>query len=240
MQLRLVEMIPGSLKKDPDIRAICESLQQFLDELWAQVDLLAIFKNFDRLPEWLIDHLAFQFHVDFYREDLSLDKKKALVRQSVAYHRYKGTPWAVENLLSTVFEESWIKEWFEYEGKPYYFRVYTKDGLKSERAFREFLQALYSVKNTRSWLDALILVREYFVKLYIGAVSRQCRKFTYHPFVGKVQQSKSIYIASIGRQIRRREYLPATVGKTNRMKNMFHIAKIGIIQRKFIFLEGGR
>ncbi len=59
-------------------------------------------------------------HVDFYDSSLSLEVKKQMVKNSLKWHRIKGTSAAVSDVVKTVFGRSWIEEWFEYSGKTIY------------------------------------------------------------------------------------------------------------------------
>ncbi|MCW1685124.1 phage tail protein [Campylobacter jejuni] len=37
--------------------------------------------------------------------------------------RYNGTTWAIKEALRAVFPTAVVKEWFNYGGKPYFFKV---------------------------------------------------------------------------------------------------------------------
>lgn len=175
-------MLPSSVSYDETFKAICEVLQPYLDENWALVKRVLVLRV-DELSEELLNHMAYRFHVDFYDDALPIEKKRILVKNSILYHRHKGTPWAVENLLSEMFNETWLKEWYEYGGDPYYFRIYTKDRIKDQATYDQFMSALWSVKNTRSWLDRFVVNRDVSVTIHTGAVNRELKKVTYYPYV---------------------------------------------------------
>lgn len=158
-KFKLIDIMPSSISGDKKVQAICEVLDPYLEVLWEQIDNISIYKNIDKLDHEKLDHLAYQFHVDYYNPNLSLEKKRTAIKNSIPWHRHKGTPWAVEDLLSKMFSETWLKEWFEYGGDPYYFRIYTTDSLSSRQQYRDFFKALWAIKNTRSWLDSFILQR---------------------------------------------------------------------------------
>lgn len=179
MRVTLLQMMPQNLRSDKNIKAICNALQPELDKMWKEVDLAAVYKNFDMLPERIIDELAWQFHVDFYDEGLPIETKRKLVKYSIQHHRHKGTPWAVEDMLSTIFKEVWLSEWFEYGGKPYFFRVYTTDSFKNKQHADSFFKALWAIKNTRSWLEALVFIKKH--KIYYGMYAQKAKKHTIFP-----------------------------------------------------------
>lgn len=158
-RLKLIDVMPSSIKNDKKVQALCEVLDPYLDVMWDEIDKISIYKNIDTLDDEFLDHLAYQFHVDYYNTNFPIEKKRTAIKNSIAWHRHKGTPWAVEDLLSKMFSETWLSEWFEYGGEPYYFRIYTKDNIMQPGLFEDFMQALWEIKNTRSWLEAIVFIR---------------------------------------------------------------------------------
>jgi len=55
----------------------------------------------DRVTATALPHLLEQFHVDFMRPDASEAQRRALVKNSIPWHRTKGTPGALRELLET-------------------------------------------------------------------------------------------------------------------------------------------
>ena len=100
--------------------------------------------------------MAWQFHCDFYDPTLDIDTKISIVKQSIKIHQKKGTPQAVIDLLGAAFSSTTeLYEWFQYDGKPYHFKIKTSS-LNSVN-MENFLKALNSVKNARSICDGIQL-----------------------------------------------------------------------------------
>jgi phage tail P2-like protein len=149
----LVDILPESLKSDPQVVAMAEAITPEIQDISEAISLIVLLATLDQQPEEVVDLLAWQYHVDFYDPALDLEIKRALVKNSFSWHRRKGTAAAVEELITTVFGEGRVVEWFEYGGEPYYFKVITNNtSVTTEQAFM-FTRALNSVKNTRSWLE---------------------------------------------------------------------------------------
>lgn len=72
-------------------------------------------------------------------------------------HRYKGTKYALKEILQTLNINGEIKEWFEYNGAPYYFKVILKlfDRNFSEENEDLLLALICEYKNVRSHLERL-------------------------------------------------------------------------------------
>jgi phage tail P2-like protein len=103
----------------------------------------------------LLDLLAWQFHCDFYRPDMSIEIKQELILKSLDWHIRKGTPSVVEEIVSTVFSKAIVQEWFEYDGLPYRFRIATDEQIPDTEDLSKFLRAIKSVKNIRSFFDSI-------------------------------------------------------------------------------------
>ena len=115
----------------------------------------------DELSEEVIDLLAWQWHVDFYEPSADIATKRQLVRESIAWHRIKGTKAAVEKMARTVFKGGVVTEWFEYGGEPYHFRIdlLTAPNITQDDTAR-LLAVVNAAKNVRSVLDELRFRRE--------------------------------------------------------------------------------
>lgn len=109
---KIAKHLPESINKDPVL-----DLAQVVDMALSDInsDLLLIYPAIDDLPEALIDHLAAQMHVDEY-DDSDLTVKRKQVKESFLLHRYKGTKYAVQQAITTVYKSALIQEWTEYGG----------------------------------------------------------------------------------------------------------------------------
>lgn len=93
------DLLPDSVRDDKTISAAADALDDELRKVNSLLDTPALYERLDDLPEEAVDALAWQYHVDFWEPDLDLSRKRDLVRQSIAWHKYKGTVWAVRHAL---------------------------------------------------------------------------------------------------------------------------------------------
>ena len=119
----LLNAFPISLKSDAKQNALSESTAEELIKLWNDNHLLALYTRIFELDESLLDILAHDFKVDWYLYDGSLDSKRHQISSLFYVHKHLGTRKAMETALSDICPGSAVEEWFEYNGKPYYFRV---------------------------------------------------------------------------------------------------------------------
>lgn len=75
------------------------------------------------LDEEMADHLCLSLDIKGYKADLSLDKKRLLIRSALLNYARLGTKAAVEDAVGIIHGGTTVQENWEYSGKPYYFRV---------------------------------------------------------------------------------------------------------------------
>lgn len=114
--------------------------------------------------------MAAELRTQYYRQDLDIGTKRRLVKGTLSWYMTAGTPEAVEELIQAVFGEGEVKEWFEYDGKPYYFKVVTSAILTPDIS-DFFIKMIQRVKNTRSHLDAVEIRRTIKQSLYCNTAN---------------------------------------------------------------------
>ena len=111
----LLDILPPNLLADEQIKAAAQALDTELQKITDATREALLLPRLDELPEAVIDLLAWQWHVDFYEPvGMDIETKRRLIKSSIAWHRIKGTPAAVEQVVSAAFDTSHVKEWFEY------------------------------------------------------------------------------------------------------------------------------
>ncbi len=168
--INLLDIIPDSLKNDPDVEALCKAITPEIQAISTEINQCIILGRIDGLSENALDLLAWQFHVDFYDTALPIETKRQLVKNSIRWHKRKGTPAAVEELVTAIFGEGIVLEWFDYGGEPYHFKVQTFNLSTTREDADKFTRALNSVKNARSWFDGVEVTISDNFPLYLAGV----------------------------------------------------------------------
>lgn len=175
-EYKVAEHLPSSIDAEP-----ITSLAQVADVELGKIntDLLLIYPAIDSLNEQLIDYLAVQMHVDEYDDTETLDVKRQQVKQSFLLHRLKGTKYAVQKAVSTVYQSAKVEEWPEYSGEPYHFRVTGITAPMNEtKTINKLVRLINAYKNTRSWLDYVQFNRLYRQTFLFGGNVNLVRKTT--------------------------------------------------------------
>ncbi|GAK06023.1 putative phage tail protein [Geomicrobium sp. JCM 19037] len=146
--------------------AAASSLDLGFFELVENSKKLAMIPNINEQDHDVLDHLAFTFSVDAYERSMGLETKRELISDAVFLHQTRGTPAAVERLITTLFNDGRVEEWWEYGGEPYMFRVITNNPSANQERALEFIRAVNAVKNMRSHLETVILEQMERMSLY--------------------------------------------------------------------------
>ena len=98
--------------------------------------------RFDDMAGDLLDILAEDLGLTWYDSDAPAAVKRELLKNSGQVFRRLGTKWAVENVIGTYFGEGFVREWFEYDGEPGHFRVYSPNPSVNQERLEELLDVL--------------------------------------------------------------------------------------------------
>lgn len=156
----LLDILPPNLAADETISNAAKAIDAELTAVTQLSRTVLILARIDELDDATVDLLAKQFKVDFYDASTPLERKRELVRTSIAWHRIKGTPHAVQQVVDALIDGATVQEYWEYGGRPYFFKVGDIKGpLVSSRTIDATVRAIYVAKNTRSHLDGITFVR---------------------------------------------------------------------------------
>ena len=152
----LLFAFPVGLRENPSIAALGDVTAEALAKRTAEIDRLSLYARIDELPEELLDILAYDFKVDWWDRNYSIEEKRRTLKGSWYVHQHMGTKAAVETAIRAIYPLTTVEEWFEYEGgKPYHFRLrinITSDSGDLARQKR-VLERLNFYKNLRSHVD---------------------------------------------------------------------------------------
>lgn len=191
---------PTALQHDPKMIALAKSLAAQLLTVSGHLEDVLIYSRFDDLPEDLVDILAYDMHVDWYEYDMPLKVKREIVKNSVRVHKRMGTKYATEIALGSIFPGAKIQEWFDYGGKPYFFRAVVgvgEDGITLEQK-KQVLRGIHFYKNLRSHMEEIEFNLESTGYVRIGAVTTARHTLEIWPEVKtKLEITDAEYIGAV-------------------------------------------
>ncbi len=164
----LIELLPPNLRSNVDIIAASQAIDNEFKSLALHIKNCYIYGDIDNVNETILDLLAWEFHTDFYDTSLPEETKREIIKNSLLWHRTKGTPSTIEELITTIFGDGKVQEWFEYGGQPYHFKVITNNSSATTDQVKEFTRAVESVKNLRSKLEVVEVTATDEMNIYFG------------------------------------------------------------------------
>jgi len=164
----LISLLPPNIRENSDVIAACKAIDGEFQLMADSIKNTLIFADINNVSEKLLDHLAIEINTDFYDNTLSLGTKRNLVKNALIYHFTKGTPHAVELLVTDAFDSAKVEEWFEYGGDPFYFKVTTSDAIIDPNKINQLIEAISSIKNMRSHLESINIERITVLQPSIG------------------------------------------------------------------------
>ena len=153
----MLRVLPDVLARDKKAYALAKAAAEAVEAVTAEIPAAQIYTAIDKLPEDLLDILAYDFKVDWWDGDYTLEQKRQTLKDSWRVHRMLGTPAAVELAISAIYPDTTVSEWFEYDGKPYHFRLNIDATYETvdQATHQRVLERVEFYKNLRSVLDGV-------------------------------------------------------------------------------------
>lgn len=153
----LMEYLPAWMRTDKTAQAFAYALQQELQAFAAQLGSLVIYAAIDSQTDQVLDELGWQFNIPEYSSSLPIETKRKLVKTAILTHKQRGTVAAVERIVTDIFGDGYVEEWFQYDGEPFHFRVHTSNVSAGDQEAAYFESVVASTQNVRSYLEAVII-----------------------------------------------------------------------------------
>ena len=106
-----------------------------------------------KAPKNLLPVLSASFDVDI--DGLNENEARELIKNAFEIHYYSGTFYSLNKALSALYADAKVKEWFDYTGLPYHFKLEldaSKNGV-SLQTLKRSDEIINTYKNVRSVYD---------------------------------------------------------------------------------------
>lgn len=130
-----------------------KKIDEFIGLRFEGLDLGAIDTLASSCPKSLLPILAASFDVDI--DGLSQSEARELIKNAFEIHYYSGTFYSLNKALSALYADAKVKEWFDYAGLPYHFKLEldaSKNGV-SPQTLKRSDEIINTYKNVRSVYD---------------------------------------------------------------------------------------
>lgn len=166
--IEFIRLLPQFMREDLAVKGLAAGIDEIVPGLSASLSILSTWDHIDELPESELDALAWELDIVWYDVGASIDTKRDLIHNCMQVHRSLGTKWAVESVIESYFGDGYLSEWFEYNGDPMHFRVYSNNPSLTSERLTEFLNLLEKVKRASAVLDGIYITLTGQMNLYAG------------------------------------------------------------------------
>lgn len=154
--LEMRRLLPAWMQGDDADLALASGVDASLRRVAPDLDLLSVWQAIDRMPEPVLDELAWALDIRWYDSGASVETKRDLVLKSDLVHMRLGTVDALASVVTSYFGVGRVREWFDYAGDPHHFKVFTTDpSVVEDENLTRFLDMLYKVKRLSSKFDGV-------------------------------------------------------------------------------------
>lgn len=152
------KIFPENLKKYKNLRTLAiEFENSFKENIVSNIDKLAIYKNLELQSDEVLSELAWQYTIDNWQENLPREVKINLIKNAYWAHAKKGTKVAIIENLKKLNYPVMVREWFEYNGKPFTFKLVANHVNSNPNWIDELIEIIEKYKNCRSIVDTVDL-----------------------------------------------------------------------------------
>lgn len=158
------------LSKASKIALLAAIVAEEIEDLSAAHDLALLYGRIDALDGTMLDILAYDFKVDWWDANATLEQKREVFKNHFIVHRTLGTIGSISRALKDMYESARIIEWPEYNGRPYHYKLYVDLGeaFALDDVFSNILYRTRFYTNVRSVLELIRFDTTRKLQLYCG------------------------------------------------------------------------
>jgi phage tail P2-like protein len=174
LSVGLEQTAPVALSYDKRMVALTKALAKTLQNNATLVqESVGIYYQIEKLGDRMLDILAADMHVDWYKYDWPISKKRFAIQNSIAIHRKMGTVRGLRTALENVAGDVAVAEWFDYDGEPYRFRVAVNlSDENSNLSAAELMNVINVYKPARAKLEDDAIVWRVAREIFFGSVGK--------------------------------------------------------------------
>ena len=155
---KMAKLLPEWMRSDEANAALASVIDKLISKIGKRVKIPRVWDMMEQMTDDELDEIAWEMGIDWYNSGWSRKQKIDVIKTYAPIMERQGTAWAVEELVTAVFGIGEISEWYEYGGKPYFFKIRTS-ALMTKDGMKDFLLKVKTVKNERSHIESIEILR---------------------------------------------------------------------------------
>lgn len=168
----VIKLLPSWMRDDGSVKGLAAGTDEVTKAINARLRLLSRWDKIDQLSEAELDEMAWELRIEWYDSTAPIEAKRAVIRNSDLVYAKLGTRYAVEQIVSDYFGTGEVREWYEYGGAPFHFKILSDNPELVNSNLEKFLKLLNVVKRRSAWLDAILICLTGDMFLYSGMAVR--------------------------------------------------------------------
>lgn len=163
-QYKADRFVPQFILNDKNGLALAKAIEAALNMMNDTVLAgLRCATDYDYMPEWRLDELAWEINC-LFDYGAPIDVKRKWIKSAYPMYRLYGTPVAIYQYIGSYFDDIDLEEWWDYRADPFHFRL-TVEGEWTPENEEWARKALRTAKNARSVLDSLRIGTKIFIAI---------------------------------------------------------------------------
>ncbi|MCI7097543.1 MAG: phage tail protein I [Lachnospiraceae bacterium] len=166
----LAEMWPD--RSSVEIQCLSYALQESIEYVLRKADESGCYSAVDKLQDPILDHLAVELQSMYYDQNMPVNQKREIIKNTLKWYMRAGTTGAVQEMVTVIFGDARIVEWFDFTEWPYTpgtFDIETKTRI-TEGIYQDMEKYIRQVKNVRSHLRKIRFDRQETVTIVFGGM----------------------------------------------------------------------
>lgn len=154
---QITSVIPRIVAKQPWAQALSYAVNNLIRQALRYSAGTVLYSNLIALSDEQLDMIAAELRTPNYDQTFTKPIKRQLIRDTLQFWQQLGTNAAISDILTTIFGDARIEDWYEYDGEPGYFRIITTNPAITGETLARFEAAADRIKRLSAWLDEVII-----------------------------------------------------------------------------------
>ncbi len=165
------DILPDKFISDEG-NAFAAAVKRMTEIAYDKFMALLFWGDIDNASGLMLDAMAAELAAPFYENSMPIEQRRSIIKATFKLNSSVGTTYAVKELLTAAFGGNGsISEWFEYDGKPYYFKTTVATAYPStvtKEGYEIFLNNIDRIKPKRAKFEAAVFTRSNVCNAYVG------------------------------------------------------------------------
>lgn len=175
----ILDLLPYTFKT-PHRQALSKAIMKVRAKCFDTLLSVLFWSDIENASPAVFDAMAAELDAPFYSSNMDNERKRAIISAAFEYNSRIGTVSSINELLTAAFGGGKIAEWYEYGGRPYYFKAEisrTDDTSINYNNYAYFLKTLEKIKNKRAKLEDISINNNLKNDIYFGGAVVRTKKY---------------------------------------------------------------